>query len=64
VSKTMTRINKLGTVVIPVSDQDLAIAFYVETLGFEKRVDVDIEISRMGGPARPPYDPAPTPTPA
>jgi catechol 2,3-dioxygenase-like lactoylglutathione lyase family enzyme len=40
VSTTRTRINKLGTVVIPVSDQERAIAFYVETLGFEKRVDV------------------------
>jgi predicted enzyme related to lactoylglutathione lyase len=40
VSKTKTRINKVGTVVIPVSDQDRAIEFYVDTLGFEKRVDV------------------------
>src|ERR1700716_4533139 len=39
-SKTKTRISKLGTVVIPVSDQERAIEFYVETLGFEKRADV------------------------
>ena len=39
-SKTKTRISKLGTVVVPVSDQDRAIEFYVETLGFEKRTDV------------------------
>src|SRR4030081_2389951 len=39
-SKTKTRISKLGTVVVPVSDQDRAIDFYVETLGFEKRTDV------------------------
>jgi catechol 2,3-dioxygenase-like lactoylglutathione lyase family enzyme len=39
-SKTKTRINKLSTVVVPVSDQERAIAFYVDTLGFEKRVDV------------------------
>ena len=39
-SKTRTRINQIGTVVIPVSDQDRAIEFYVETLGFEKRADV------------------------
>ena len=39
-SKTKTRISKLGTVVVPVSDQDRAVEFYVETLGFEKRVDV------------------------
>src|SRR6266487_882645 len=40
VSKTKTRLNKIGTVVIPVSDQDRAIEFYVDTLGFEKRADV------------------------
>ena len=40
VSKTATRISKLGTVVVPVSDQDRAVEFYVETLGFEKRTDV------------------------
>ena len=39
-STTTTRITKLGTVVIPVADQDAAIAFYVDTLGFEKRSDV------------------------
>jgi catechol 2,3-dioxygenase-like lactoylglutathione lyase family enzyme len=40
VSKTATRISKVGTVVIPVADQDAALAFYTETLGFEKRTDV------------------------
>jgi predicted enzyme related to lactoylglutathione lyase len=40
VSTTQTRISKLGTVVIPVTDQDRAIEFYVDTLGFEKRADV------------------------
>jgi catechol 2,3-dioxygenase-like lactoylglutathione lyase family enzyme len=40
VSTTRTRISKIATVVIPVSDQDRAIAFYVDTLGFEKRTDV------------------------
>src|SRR3954447_19363328 len=35
-----TRISKLGTVCIPVADQPRAIAFYVDTLGFEKRTDV------------------------
>ena len=39
-SKTATRISKVGTVIIPVSDQDRAIEFYVDTLGFEKRTDV------------------------
>ena len=37
---TTTRIAKIGTVCVPVSDQERAIAFYVETLGFEKRADV------------------------
>src|SRR4051794_3061521 len=37
---TRTRISKLGTVCIPVADQPRAIAFYVDTLGFEKRADV------------------------
>jgi catechol 2,3-dioxygenase-like lactoylglutathione lyase family enzyme len=40
VPQTRIRINKVSTVVVPVSDQDRAIAFYVETLGFEKRTDV------------------------
>ena len=39
-SRTQTRINKIGTVVIPVGDQDRMIEFYVETLGFEKVVDL------------------------
>jgi catechol 2,3-dioxygenase-like lactoylglutathione lyase family enzyme len=40
VSTTQTRISKVGTVVVPISDQQRAIEFYVETLGFEKRADV------------------------
>jgi catechol 2,3-dioxygenase-like lactoylglutathione lyase family enzyme len=40
VTSSNTHINKLSTVVVPVSDQERAIAFYVETLGFEKRTDV------------------------
>jgi catechol 2,3-dioxygenase-like lactoylglutathione lyase family enzyme len=40
VTTTKTRVNKVSTVVIPVSDQERAIEFYVEKLGFEKRVDV------------------------
>jgi catechol 2,3-dioxygenase-like lactoylglutathione lyase family enzyme len=39
-SKTSTRIAKVGTVVIPVADVDRALAFYVDELGLEKRVDV------------------------
>ena len=39
-TSTKTRVNKINTVVIPVADQDAAIAFYVEKLGFEKRTDI------------------------
>ena len=34
-----TRIHEVGTVFVPVADQDRALAFYLEKLGFEKRVD-------------------------
>lgn len=37
---TKTRVTKIATVVIPVSDQDRMIDFYVDKLGFEKRIDV------------------------
>ena len=37
---TKTRANKIATVIVPVDDQDAAIAFYVEKLGFDTRVDV------------------------
>jgi len=40
VTSTKIRVNKINTVVVPVSDQERAIEFYVERLGFEKRVDV------------------------
>jgi catechol 2,3-dioxygenase-like lactoylglutathione lyase family enzyme len=40
VSTTKTAIARIGTVIVPVSDQDRAIEFYVDTLGFEKRADV------------------------
>ena len=39
-SKTTTRIGKVGVVVVPVSDEDRAIEFYVDKLGFELRTDV------------------------
>ena len=34
-----TRANKIATVIIPVSDQDGAVDFYTNKLGFEKRAD-------------------------
>jgi catechol 2,3-dioxygenase-like lactoylglutathione lyase family enzyme len=37
---TTARTHKIGTVCIPVSDQDKMLDFYVDTLGFEKRADV------------------------
>jgi catechol 2,3-dioxygenase-like lactoylglutathione lyase family enzyme len=40
VSPTKTQVSKIATVVIPVADQDAQIAFYVDKLGFEKRVDI------------------------
>src|SRR3954462_14857901 len=39
-SATKTAIAKIGVVCIPVSDQERAIEFYVDRLGFEKRADV------------------------
>ncbi len=36
------QITGVRTVGIPVTDQDRAIDFYVDTLGFEKRLDVDL----------------------
>jgi catechol 2,3-dioxygenase-like lactoylglutathione lyase family enzyme len=35
----MTAITHVGTVVVPVADQDAALEFYVGTLGFEVRID-------------------------
>jgi catechol 2,3-dioxygenase-like lactoylglutathione lyase family enzyme len=37
---TKTRVSKVATVVVPVIDQAAQVAFYVEKLGFEKRIDV------------------------
>ena len=39
-TETRTHITQVGTVMVPVSDQDRALAFYTEKLGFEKRTDV------------------------
>jgi catechol 2,3-dioxygenase-like lactoylglutathione lyase family enzyme len=36
---TRTRISQVGTVFVPVADQDRALEFYVGKLGFEKRGD-------------------------
>ena len=39
-ASTQTRISHVGRVMVPVEDQDRAIDFYVDKLGFEKRADV------------------------
>jgi catechol 2,3-dioxygenase-like lactoylglutathione lyase family enzyme len=38
--RTGSRITRVGTVAVPVADQDRALAFYVGELGFEKRRDL------------------------
>jgi catechol 2,3-dioxygenase-like lactoylglutathione lyase family enzyme len=38
-TRRMTHITRVGTVIVPVSDQDQALEFYLDTLGFEKRMD-------------------------
>jgi catechol 2,3-dioxygenase-like lactoylglutathione lyase family enzyme len=35
----MTHINQVGTIFVPVTDQERALHFYLDTLGFEKRAD-------------------------
>src|SRR5437588_4839907 len=55
-TETRTRITEVGRVIVPVSDQDRAIDFYVGKLGFEKRADIPygqgdrwIELAPPGG---------------
>ena len=38
-TETQTRITQVGTVIVPVSDQDRALEFFVDKVGFEKRTD-------------------------
>lgn len=52
----MTKVSQLGRVIIPVSDQDAAIAFYTEKLGFSLSMDVPygegdrwVEVTPPGG---------------
>jgi catechol 2,3-dioxygenase-like lactoylglutathione lyase family enzyme len=53
-----THITQVGRVIVTVADQDKAIAFYVDKLGFEKRADVPfgngdrwVEVGPPGGTA-------------
>ena len=39
-TQTSTKITQVGTVMVPVKDQDQAIAFYTEKLGLELRADI------------------------
>jgi catechol 2,3-dioxygenase-like lactoylglutathione lyase family enzyme len=55
-TETGTRLTQVETVMVPVGDQDAAIGFYVDTLGFEKRADVPfgdgnrwVEVAPRGG---------------
>ena len=38
--QTKTRISAIGVVIVPVTDQDRAVQFYTEKLGFEQRTDI------------------------
>jgi catechol 2,3-dioxygenase-like lactoylglutathione lyase family enzyme len=38
-TQTTTHITQVGAVIVPVSNQDRALEFYVDKLGFEKRMD-------------------------
>jgi catechol 2,3-dioxygenase-like lactoylglutathione lyase family enzyme len=38
--QTKTSITQIGTVIVPAADQDRALEFYIDKLGFEKRSDV------------------------
>ncbi len=38
-AETRTHITQVGRVVVPVSDQDRALEFYLDKLGFKKRID-------------------------
>ena len=56
--QTATHIKELGRVIIPVSDQDRALEFYTDKLGFEVRADMPfgegdrwLEVAPPGGGA-------------
>lgn len=60
-TKTSTTINNLGVAMFTVADQDAAIAFYTEKMGFELRADVPfgpngehrwVEVAPVGSTAR------------
>ena len=46
-TETTTRIKQVGTVIVPVTNQDRALEFYVGTLGFELRSDETFADGKM-----------------
>jgi catechol 2,3-dioxygenase-like lactoylglutathione lyase family enzyme len=55
-TETGTHITQIGTVIVPVSDQDRALEFFTEKLGFETRTDLPygesnrwLEVAPPGG---------------
>ena len=50
----MSAITRVGTVIVPVSDQDRALEFYVGQLGFEKRLDAPLAEGRRWIEVAPP----------
>src|SRR3954468_23853209 len=61
-----TTISNIGVAMFTISDQDAAIAFYTQTLGWELRADVAfgdeggnrwVEVAPPGSAVRPPLDP-------
>jgi catechol 2,3-dioxygenase-like lactoylglutathione lyase family enzyme len=43
----MSAITRVGTVVVPVADQDAALAFYTGTLGFEVHIDAHVPAAAL-----------------
>ena len=52
-SETTTNITRVGTVIVPVSDQDQALEFYVGKLGFEVRIDGPVSYTHLTLPTTP-----------
>ena len=76
ITKSPTTVSNLGVAMFTVADQDAALAFYTEKLGFEKRADVSfgengeyrwLEVAPPGSTARlalnPPMRSTPVPLP-
>jgi catechol 2,3-dioxygenase-like lactoylglutathione lyase family enzyme len=72
--QTTTRISAIGVVIVPVTDQDRALEFYTQKLGFEQRTDIPfgdgnrwIEVAPPGAETRialmPPQPPQQTGVP-